>query len=438
MPRAPLFPLVRCGRAAGWLSALGLALSGVCSAADSEQGRESSAYGPLSVFAKVLQLVRQDYVDEAKVAFPSLIGGALRGMLAGLDPHCQFLDVREYRAVQDDNRGRFSGVGLVLNQRDGLLSVMSVMDGSPGLKAGILAGDQLLKVDGQLTEKLNSNDVASLLRGDVGSVVKLVLYRPASRETREVELQREAIRLASVSDVKMLGSIGDGNEVNVGYVRLGQFSATTATELDKALGELEKKGMQALVLDLRNNPGGLLESAIEVAAQFLPPNSIVVTTEGRAPSQNRVYRTSENASPHPPYPLAVLANAGSASAAEILAGALKDLRRAVVVGETTFGKGSVQSVIPLPDGTAIRLTTARYYTPGRRAINEVGVQPTIRAVLTHEQERLFALQRRESPLTEKERGELALFQDVQLERATDTLRALASMALRPAPPAPQK
>ena len=244
-------------------------------------------------------MVRQDYVDEAKVTFPSLIGGALRGMLAGLDPHCQFLDVREYRAVQDDNRGRFSGVGLVLNQRDGLLSVISVMDGSPGLKAGILAGDQLLKVDGQLTERLNSNDVASLLRGDVGSVVKLVLYRPTSRETKEVELQREAIRLASVSDVKMLGAIGDGNEVNVGYVRLGQFSATTATELDKALGELEKKGMQALVLDLRNNPGGLLESAIEVAAQFLPPNSIVVTTEGRALSQNRVYRTPENVSPRP-------------------------------------------------------------------------------------------------------------------------------------------
>ncbi|NBV85318.1 MAG: carboxyl-terminal protease, partial [Verrucomicrobia bacterium] len=154
--------------------------------------------------------------------------------------------------------------------------------------------------------------------------------------------------------------------------------------------------------------------------------------------QNRVYRTPENASPRPFYPMAVLANSGSASAAEILAGALKDLRRAVLVGETTFGKGSVQSVIPLPDGTAIRLTTARYHTPSRSAINEIGVQPTIRAVLTPEQERLFAMQRRDDPLSEKERGELALFQDAQLERATDTLRALAAMASRAPSSAPQK
>ena len=216
-------------------------------------------------------------------------------------------------------------------------------------------------------------------------------------------------------------------------MRLSQFNTTTAAELSNALAELEKRGMQALVLDLRNNPGGLLESAIEVAAQFLPPNSMVVSTEGRVPSQNSVYRTPEKAAPKSSYPIALVVNAGSASAAEILAGALKDLRRAIVVGETTFGKGSVQSVIPLPDGTAIRLTTAKYLTPSRQIIHEKGVQPTIRAVLTPEQERLLAMRHRSDQLDEKERAELASFRDPQLDRAYETLKAVVMFSARPAP-----
>ena len=207
-------------------------------------------------------------------------------------------------------------------------------------------------------------------------------------------------------------------------MRLTQFNTTTLTELSAALDDLEKRGMQALVLDLRGNPGGLLESAIEVASQFLPAGSQVVSTEGRVASQSRVYRTPENGQSRPAYPMAVLVNGGSASAAEILAGALKDLRRAVLVGETTFGKGSVQSVIPLQDGAAIRLTTAKYYTPGKQVIHEQGVAPTIRAVLTQEQERLLALQRREELLDEREKAEIAGFRDAQLERATDTLKAV--------------
>ena len=417
----------------GFLGAMAMSF-GVAHAADPDQGKESPAYGPLSILSKVLQLVRQDYVDEAKVTYPALISAALRGMLAGLDPHSQFLDAREFKAVQEDTRSRFSGVGLVLSQKDGRLAVVSVMEDSPGLRAGILAGDHLLKVDGQLTEKLGVNDVATILRGDAGSVVKLVLYRPSSRETWELELSREAIKLASVFDAKLLGEEKDGGgEPKVGYVRLSQFNTTTAAELGNALAELEKRGMQALVLDLRNNPGGLLESAIEVAAQFLPPNSVVVSTEGRVPSQNCVYRTPEKAAPRPGYPIAWVVNAGSASAAEILAGALKDLRRAIVVGETTFGKGSVQSVIPLPDGTAIRLTTAKYLTPSRQIIHEKGVQPTIRAVLTPEQERLLAMQHRSDQLDEKERAELASFRDPQLDRAYETLKAVVMFSARPAP-----
>jgi carboxyl-terminal processing protease len=218
-----------------------------------------------------------------------------------------------------------------------------------------------------------------------------------------VEVQREAIKVSTVRDVKLVSGDALG-EAKIGYIRITQFNTTTAAELITALESLEKKGMQALVLDLRGNPGGLLESAIEVAAQFLPAGSQVVSTEGRVASQSRVYRTSENAQPRLQFPMAVLVNGGSASAAEILAGALKDLRRAVLVGETTFGKGSVQNVIPLQDGAAIRLTTAKYYTPGKQVIHERGIEPTIRAVLPQDQERLLSLQRRDEQLDDREKA----------------------------------
>ncbi len=400
-----------------------------------DPAKDSAAYTPLALFAKALQLIRQDYVEEAKVSYSALIGSALKGMVSSLDPHSQFLEPKDYRAVQDDTRSRFSGIGVVLTQKEGRLAVVSVMEGSPALKAGIQAGDQLLKVDGQLTERMAVNDAATLLRGDAGLAVKLVLYRPSTKETREVEIQRESIKVATVLNVKLVSGDVKG-DARIGYARLGQFNTTTLPELSAALDDLEKRGMQGFILDLRNNPGGLLESAIEVAALFLPPGSMVVSTEGRVASQNRVYRTPDNASPRPNYPVVVLINGGSASAAEILAGALKDLRRAVLVGETTFGKGSVQSVIPLQDGAALRLTTARYYTPGKQVIHERGIQPTVRAVLPVEQERLVSLQRREGQLDEQEKAEVEGFKDAQLERATDILKAVLLYSAKTAESSP--
>jgi carboxyl-terminal processing protease len=409
---------------------VGVGACGSLAAADGEaQGKEPAAYAPLAIFAKVLQLVRQDYVDEAKSAYPALISAALKGMLSSLDPHSQFLEARDYKAVQDDTRSRFSGVGVVLTLKDGRLVVVSTMEGGPAVRAGILAGDQVLRIDGQLAEKLGVTEAVGLLRGESGAAVGMTIYRPSTRDTLEVELQREAISVPSVRDAKLLQREGAGDS-NVGYVRISQFNTTTAAELQKALEELEKKGMQGLILDLRGNPGGLLEAAIEVAAHFLPAGSLVVSTEGRVSSQNKFYRTPANSSPRANYPVALLVNGGSASAAEILAGALKDLRRAVLVGETTFGKGSVQSVIPLADGSAIRLTTAKYYTPGKQVIHEQGIQPTIRATFTAEQERLLALQRREGPLEAREKSELAGFLDSQLERASETLRAVLLYSAR--------
>jgi carboxyl-terminal processing protease len=416
--------------AVGALGGAWVAGFGNAGAAEGEAaGKEPAAYAPLSVFAKVLQLVRQDYVDEAKASYQALIMAALRGMLSSLDPHSQYLESREYKAVQDDTRSRFSGVGVVLALKDGKLVVISTMEGGPAVRAGILAGDQVLKVDGQLAEKLGSVEASNLLRGDSGVAVALTIYRPSTQDTFEVELQREFINVPSVRDACLVPSERAGDS-KIGYVRVTQFNTTTAAELLKALEELERSGMQGLILDLRGNPGGLLEAAIEVAAHFLPAGSLVVSTEGRVNSQNKFYRTPAGSAPRPNYPVALLVNGASASAAEILAGALKDLRRAVLVGETTFGKGSVQSVIPLQDGTAIRLTTAKYYTPGKQVIHEQGIQPTIRAPFSADQERLLALQRRVGALSAAEKAELAAFVDTQLERAAETLRAILLYSVR--------
>ncbi|MCX6978557.1 MAG: S41 family peptidase, partial [Verrucomicrobia bacterium] len=232
-----------------------------------------------------------------------------------------------------------------------------------------------------------------------------------------------------VKDAKILPPELAG-DFKVGYVRITQFNVPTADDLAKKLDELEKQGMQALILDLRYNPGGLLNSAVDVAGLFLPPKTLVASTEGRVPSQNRTYQTADSGRRRPRYPMAVLTNTGSASGSEIVAGALKDLRRAITVGETTFGKGSVQSVIQLQDGSAMRLTTAKYYTPSKQVIHEHGVTPTIRATLTPEQERMLMIQRREEAITESERRDLANFRDTQLERAVDALKGVMIYAER--------
>jgi carboxyl-terminal processing protease len=383
----------------------------------------SGGYGNLSIFVKVLQLVRQDYVDESKVGFQALVRSAMKGMVSALDPHSQYLEPTDFKAVQDDTQSRFSGVGIIVKQREGRLMVVSTMEGGPALRAGVQAGDQLMKIGDQLTEKMTVNEAAVLLRGETGGAVKVTFYRASTREVKEVELVREVIRVSTVRDARIL-PLQSAPETRLGYVRITQFNTPTAEELGKALDQLEAEGMEALVLDLRYNPGGVLNAAVEVASLFLPPNSLVVSTEGRVASQNQTYRTPSNARPRVFRPMAILINHGSASASEILAGALRDLNRAVLVGETTFGKGSVQSVIPLPDGSAVRLTTAKYYTPGRQVIHERGIEPTIQVGISAEQERLLSMKRREELLEEREKKELDGFRDVQLERAVDALRAV--------------
>ena len=388
-----------------------------------EKEKPDAGYSSMAVFARAMQLIRQDYVDEKKVDYEELTHAALRGMLGNLDPHSQFMEPKDFKGMQDDTNSRFGGLGVVVNTREGNLVIQSPMEGSPAFRAGLLPGDQIIKIDGQPTDKYDLNDATNLLRGEPGTKVTLTILRPSNREIKDYPLTRENIKVASVKDAKLLPPEQAG-EYKIGYARITQFNSPTAADLAAKLDELEGKGMQAFVLDLRYNPGGLLQSAVEVAAQFLPPKKLVVSTEGRSPSQTKTYSTPANTKIRPNFPVAVLINNGSASASEIVAGALKDLNRAILVGETTFGKGSVQSVVQLQDGSALRLTTAKYYTPGHQVIHEHGVAPTIRATMTSDQERLLMTQRRDDGFGENERKELANFHDTQLDRAVDALKGV--------------
>ncbi|HEV7867010.1 MAG TPA: S41 family peptidase [Chthoniobacteraceae bacterium] len=385
--------------------------------------KDDSGYASIAVFARALQLVRQDYVNEGKTSYEDLTHAALRGMLSNLDPHSQFMEPKDFKGMQDDTNSRFGGLGVVVSQREGDLIIVSPMEDSPGFKAGLLPGDKIVKIDGESTEKMDLNDAVNRLRGEPGTKITLTILRSASKEIKDYPLVRETIKVASVKDAKLLPAEQAG-EFKIGYARITQFNVPTADDLARKLDEMEKGGLQALVLDLRYNPGGLLNSAVDVAGLFLPPKTLVVSTEGRVASQSRSYRTLDNARQRGKYPIAVLINSGSASGSEIVAGALKDLNRAILVGETTFGKGSVQSVIQLQDGSAMRLTTAKYYTPSKQVIHERGVSPTIRATLSSEQERMLMVQRNEEAMTEAQRTELQSFRDTQLERAVDALKGV--------------
>lgn len=400
---------------------LGSRVQGV-GAAEHENEQEDG-YGQIAILAKAVELLRQDYVDENKTGYHDLITAALKGMLSSLDPHSQYMDPADFRDMQDDTRSRFNGLGIEVSMKNGLPTVVSPMEDTPAGKAGILSGDQILKINGSATERMELQDAVNLLRGVPGQKVTLTLLRPSTKEVKEYNLERVEIRVRSVKGARLLDPELTGS-FKVGYVRLIQFNEPTADELSKALDALQKEGMQAFILDLRNNPGGLLNSAVDVCAQFLPPNTKVVSTQGRAVSQQRDYATSTVTKERPPFPMAVLVNEGSASGAEIVSGALKDLHRAVIVGETTFGKGSVQNVLQLPDGSALRFTTAKYYTPSKKVIHGNGVAPNIRVSMTAEQERqLFTLHSSDNLKPEDDKNVIRN-KDPQLLRAIDALKGV--------------
>jgi len=394
---------------------------------------DDSGYSQIAIFAKAVQLIRQDYVDGDKTSYHNLITAALKGMLGSLDPHSQFMDPSDFRDMQEDTRSRFNGLGIEVAIKNGLPTVVTPMEDTPAARAGILSGDQILKINGASTDRMDLQDVINHLRGSPGQKISLTLIRPSTKEVKDYALERAEIKVQSVKGARLLDPDLTGS-FKIAYVRLIQFNEPTANELSKALDELQRQGMEALILDLRNNPGGLLNSAVDVCAQFLPPSTKVVSTQGRVASQQREYTTSGVAKERPHFPMAVLVNEGSASGAEIVSGALKDLHRAIVVGETTFGKGSVQNVMQLPDGSALRFTTAKYYTPSKQVIHGNGVTPNIRVPMSVEQERqLFTARSSSDTIKPDEDKNFIKSTDPQMLRAIDALKGVMIYAQQNAP-----
>jgi carboxyl-terminal processing protease len=386
-----------------------------------QEDADESPYREMKTLARAVELIRQDYVDEDKTEYGELIYSALRGMLEELDPHSDFMDPKDFKAMQEDTRSEFGGLGVVVTRKDDRLSIVAPMEGTPGFRAGLLPGDVLLEIDGQSAEKMSLRDAVDKLRGEAGTAVELAVGRAGESEPRRFAIEREVIKVPSVRGARLL----DGDGPRIGYVRVAQFSEPTGKEFSRALSGLERQGMDALVLDLRFNPGGLLGSAVEVAGEFLPGGALVAYTEGRAASAARRYTAPGQGRTPRTYPVAVLVNGSSASGAEIVAGALKDSGRALLVGETTFGKGSVQSVVSLPDGSAVRLTTAKYFTPGRQPIHEKGVTPHISAPMSATDEaRLLAGRRQDDLPAGTPRDDLEPVDDVPLRRAVDALRGV--------------
>jgi carboxyl-terminal processing protease len=396
-----------------------------------ETARKDDVYANIALFTRALELVRQDYVDGEKLSYQDLIRGALKGMLSTLDPHSEFMEPRKYDDLKNDTEGKFGGVGIVISVKDNWLTVVSPMEDTPGFRAGILAGDRIIKINGKSTEKFSVQDAVKQLRGEPGTDVTLTVMRPSNNSVKDYTLTRAEIKVDTVKDINGKREFPlDGDKI--GYVRIVQFGEATASDLETALKKLESKGMQALILDLRGNPGGLLDQAVKVCEKFLPRGQLIVSTEGRLQSQKAEYRATGR-DRHPKLPMVVLVNPGSASASEIVAGCLQDLKRAIIVGEQTFGKGSVQSILPLNDGSALRLTTAKYYTPSHKVIHEKGITPDITVPMSEEEERDIAIKR--SPggvesLDEKDRERVLKARDVQLDRAVDLLKGIALYAER--------
>jgi carboxyl-terminal processing protease len=382
------------------------------------------AYQAMETLTKAMELIRQNYVDEKKVGYERLVASALRGILEDLDPHSQYMSPEVFEQLKESQDDTTEGIGVTVSPKGERMVVVSVREDGPAARSGVMPGDAVVRVGESVVEKLSYGEVVRLLRGNPGEPLKLTVYRSSTKETKEVNLVREVLRQDSVRDAMVLPAALTG-EMKIGYVRLLQFNAPSAKELTDALDGLEEKGIQGLVLDLRNNPGGLLRSAVDICGEFLPPDTTVVTTETRYPEHNPPpFKTKARTRPPRSYPLVLLVNHGSASASELVAGALQDLKRALIVGETTFGKGSVQTVLPGERGTAIRMTTAKYYTPSHRTIHEKGVTPDIISTLTTDEEKSIFEWRRNHPLASGEPAQIAKLGDKQLERAIASMKGL--------------
>jgi len=382
-----------------------------------------------SYLRQVMELVAENYVDGGKARYDTLTKSALHGLLESLDPHSQFLEARDFRELEEDMNAEFGGIGVQVEMREDRVVVIAPIAGTPGDRAGIQRGDAIVSVDQKRLEKASMNDVIDLLRGKPRSAVTVRFFRPSTNLEFDVNLVREIIKVESVREVTLLPG-------RIGYIQLAQFSERTGKEFIEALERLSAKGMVALVLDLRNNPGGLLDAAVEVAEPFFRKGELIVYTQGRDPKDRESFLAESRRDPVN-VPVVVLINAGTASAAEIVAGALRDTHKAVLVGERSFGKGSVQSIFQLKNGEGLRLTTARYYTPSGVTIHEKGVDPQVEVVMTPEEDSQLRLQRARSDVSDTkefaQRFGFTPIADRQLDAALEVIQGVLGWTTRASP-----
>ncbi len=332
------------------------------------QANAANDYQELQIFTDVLTIVKRSYVEE--VTTKDLVYGAIEGMLASLDPHSGFMPPEIYQEMKVDTRGEFGGLGIEISSRDGVLTIVAPIEDTPASRAGLQSGDHILKIENQYTKDMEIMEAVQLMRGAPETPVSITIMRSTFEKPQEFTLNREVIKVKSVKSKTL--------EDGFGYVRLAQFQERSAEDLGKALEKLREENggtLQGLILDLRNNPGGLLDQAVEVADRFLS-QGLIVYTQGREDDAKMEFSAMRSGT-EPDYPIVVLINGGSASASEIVAGALQDHGRAVIMGIQSFGKGSVQTVIPLSDKSGLRLTTARYYTPNGTSIQARGIVPDV-------------------------------------------------------------
>lgn len=368
----------------------------------------------------VLRTVNEYYIDAETVSYDRLAKTALHQMVESLDPHSEFLEARDFQDLEEQLSGDFTGIGIQVEMRKGKVRVIAPIANSPAERAGIQRGDEILGVDGKGIEDESTMDaVVERLRGKPRTRVTIDLYRPAAERKFQVTLQRQVIKLESVRAVVL--------PERTGYILLTEFSEHTGREFGEALERLLKEGIDGLVLDLRNNPGGLLDAAVAVAEPFFRRGELIVSTRGRKAADNESFRAELSGEPLA-LPMVVLINAGTASAAEVVTGALKDTRRAVVVGERSFGKGSVQSVFELKNGEGLRLTTARYYSPTGSSIHETGIEPNVEVIVSAEEDSKLHVQRTRADVKDpkefKERFGFTPIEDRQLRAGLDVLRGI--------------
>ena len=402
----------------GLLLLLTLSLGGTSTSKSTDQG---ATYENLKLFTEVLSIVQSQYVDE--VPPRDLVYSAIRGTLRGLDPHSSFLDPESYREMQVETTGTFGGLGIEITLKDDVLTVVSPIDGTPAHRAGLQSGDRIVKIEGITTKDLSLTDAVKRMRGKPGTKITITITREGWTEPRDFTITREQIRVQSVRSQEL--------EPGIGYVRLRQFQEQSPNDLEAALEKFTRNAqkLQGLVLDLRNDPGGLLTAAVEISEKFLEDGKLVVYTEGRVRNQSMRF-TAHAKKPYLGFPIVVLVNQGSASASEIVAGALQDWGRGIVLGTQTFGKGSVQTIIPLSDGSGLRLTTAKYFTPKGRSIHGKGITPDIIVELPKVVAAADPAKPAVPPSPEEE-----LKRDVQLQRAVDILKAMRILEkTRPASP----